>query len=156
MKPHTEGSDENADEEPLDLSGVDSPGRGRSHLRRLRRVCAGAWQSDYAILSAGSDGRTALYWHNDGAVWNNGGDTVVVATADGRTCSRERTGERLRSVAGSRSIRVRRVQASSESVVRRSADSIFDSAFRRCSSTVDGAQPSVSARSPWLTSLGMS
>ena len=47
-------------------------------------------------------------------------------------------------------------QASSGSVVRSSADSIFDSAFRRCSSTVEGAQPSTSARSPWLTSRGMS
>jgi hypothetical protein len=37
------------------------------------------------ILYSGarSDGGTALYWHSDGAVWNDGGDTVVVATADG-------------------------------------------------------------------------
>jgi micrococcal nuclease len=32
---------------------------------------------------AGPDNATALYWHGDGAVWNNGGDTVVVETAGG-------------------------------------------------------------------------
>jgi hypothetical protein len=32
---------------------------------------------------AGADNETVLYWHADGAIWHNGGDTVVVATADG-------------------------------------------------------------------------
>ncbi len=31
----------------------------------------------------GADDGTALYWHSDGAIWNNGGDTVTVATDAG-------------------------------------------------------------------------
>jgi len=37
----------------------------------------------------GTDGDAALYWGSDGAVWNNGGDTVVVTDANATVVLRE-------------------------------------------------------------------
>lgn len=34
---------------------------------------------------SGSDSDTELYWGSDSAVWNNGGDTIIVVTNDGET-----------------------------------------------------------------------
>ncbi len=39
---------------------------------------------------SGSDSATKLYWGSDSAVWNNGGDTVLVRTADGTVVVRDR------------------------------------------------------------------
>ena len=74
---------ENAGEEPRELSGWtvrDEAGHTYVFpdgfvLEPGRRVTL--------YSGAGADNETALYWHADGAIWNNGGDTVVVATADG-------------------------------------------------------------------------
>jgi micrococcal nuclease len=38
---------------------------------------------------SGTDGDGALYWGRNGAVWNNGGDVVVVVDDEGRTVLRE-------------------------------------------------------------------
>ena len=68
MKPHTEGSDENVDEEPLDLlrwSVRDEA--GHTYVVSDGLVLEpGSWVTPYS--SAGSDSGTALYWYSDGAV----------------------------------------------------------------------------------------
>lgn len=38
---------------------------------------------------SGADTETTLYWGRDGAVWNNGGDTVTVLDDEGRVVARE-------------------------------------------------------------------
>ena len=130
---------ENAGDEPLDLSGWrvrDEAGHTYVVPKGFTLAAGGRVRLH---TGDGTDTDAELYWRRNGAVWNNAGDAVTVETADGRTILERPYG-----------------QDSSTLVVRSSADSIFDSALRRCSSTVDGAQPSVSARSPWLTSRGMS
>jgi hypothetical protein len=37
---------------------------------------------------SGTDSQTDLYWGEGRAVWNNGGDTVIVRDADGREVTR--------------------------------------------------------------------
>jgi hypothetical protein len=83
VKTHTEGSDENTDDEPLDLSEwTVRDEAGYTYVVSDGFVLEPG--SRVMLYSgAGSDGGTALYWHSDSAVWNDGGDTVVVATADG-------------------------------------------------------------------------
>ena len=76
---------ENAGDESLDLSGW-----------RVRDEAGHTYVfPDGFIVAAGgrvrlhtgdgTDTDAELYWRRNGAVWNNGGDTVTVETADGRT-----------------------------------------------------------------------
>lgn len=74
---------ENVGGEALDLSGwtvSDEAG----HTYRFPTgftLAAGAQVTLYT--GSGSDSATELYWGSDSAIWNNGGDTIIVKSDDG-------------------------------------------------------------------------
>lgn len=73
---------------PLDISGwtvADEAG----HTYRVPEgttLAPGATVTLYT--GSGSDSADSLYWGSDAAIWNNGGDTIVVRTANGETVIR--------------------------------------------------------------------
>jgi micrococcal nuclease len=74
---------ENAGEEPCDLSGWtvrDEAGHTYVFPDGFRLD-----PDERVTLHSGdgTDGERELYWHGDGAVWNNGGDAVIVTGPDG-------------------------------------------------------------------------
>ena len=74
---------ENAGAEPLELSGWtvrDEAGHTYVFPDGFTLPSGGRVT---LYTGEGTDTETELYWHSEGAVWNNGEDTVVVATAGG-------------------------------------------------------------------------
>jgi len=80
---------ENTDDRSLDLGGwtvADEAGHTYTFPAGFS-LDAGARVTLYT--GAGADTATSLYWGAGSAVWNNGGDTVVVRTEDGSEVLRE-------------------------------------------------------------------
>jgi micrococcal nuclease len=74
---------ENAGAEPLNLSGWRvSDEAGHTYVFPDGFVLD-AGQRVTLYSGDGTDTATAVYWHSDGAVWNNGSDTVYVRSAAG-------------------------------------------------------------------------
>jgi micrococcal nuclease len=75
----------NAGDAPLDVGGWTV----RDAAGHVYRVPAGVTIPPDGrlelVTGAGTDDGDTLYWGRDAAVWNNGGDTVVVRDADGAT-----------------------------------------------------------------------
>ncbi|MBX0348847.1 lamin tail domain-containing protein [Haloarcula pellucida] len=73
----------NRGDAPLSLTGwtvADEAG----HVYTFRNYTLGAGENVTIHTGSGTDTRRDRYWDRTGAVWNNGGDTVVVRDADGR------------------------------------------------------------------------
>ncbi|MBX0324115.1 lamin tail domain-containing protein [Halomicroarcula sp. F13] len=73
----------NRGDAPLTLTGwtvADEAG----HVYTFRNYTLGPGETVTLHTGRGTDTRTDRYWGRTGAVWNNGGDTVVVRDADGR------------------------------------------------------------------------
>ncbi|WP_142860644.1 lamin tail domain-containing protein [Salinigranum halophilum] len=76
---------ENTDPEPLEISGwtvSDSAGHTYTVPDGVRLKPGARIR---LVTGPGSDTQSALYWGEDQALWNNGGDTVTVRTANGET-----------------------------------------------------------------------
>ncbi len=74
---------ENAGDRPLDLSGW----AVRDEADRTYRFPDGFALAPNATVTlytgSGTDTKSTLYWGSDGAIWNNGGDRVIVTDANG-------------------------------------------------------------------------
>ena len=76
---------ENTGEDALDISGWTVADEA-DHTYRVSEgttVAAGATVTLYT--GSGDDSASELYWGSDSAIWNNGGDTIIVTTDDGQT-----------------------------------------------------------------------
>lgn len=83
---------ENAADASLDLGGwvlADAAGHSCAFPDGFT-LASGARVTVYT--GDGTDNATSRYWGADGAVWNNGGDTVVVRTANGTVVLEHRYG----------------------------------------------------------------
>jgi hypothetical protein len=80
---------ENTGTETLDLSGwtiADEAG----HTYTIPEGVTLAPGEQLTLFSgSGTNTQTELFWGADGALWNNGGDTVIVSTATGTVVLRE-------------------------------------------------------------------
>jgi len=86
---HTNENDEyitfrNTGDQQLDISGWRiSDAAGHTYVvPGGTRIPAGETITLYT--GSGTDTSTRLYWGSDAAIWNNGGDTIIVETAGGR------------------------------------------------------------------------
>jgi micrococcal nuclease len=80
---------ENTGSESLDLSGwtvADEAG----HMYTIPDgVVLAPGERLTLYTGSGTNSRTELFWDSDGALWNNGGDTVIVSTDAGTVVLRE-------------------------------------------------------------------
>ncbi|WP_136592180.1 lamin tail domain-containing protein [Salinigranum halophilum] len=94
---------ENTGSESLDISGwtiSDSAGHTYTVPDGVQ-LAAGA--RIRLVTGSGSDTESTLYWGEDQALWNNGGDTVTVRTASGELVLRESYPRRTNSISVVRS-----------------------------------------------------
>ena len=80
----------NAGEEPLDLTGWTVSDEAGHAYPFPDGFTLGSEATVTLYTGAGDDSAEALYWGSKEAVWNNGGDTVVVANASGAEVFRYR------------------------------------------------------------------
>ncbi len=73
----------NAGDGTLDLSGWTVSDDGGHTYRVPSGVTLAGGETLTLYTGSGADSGSELYWGSDGAVWNNGGDTVVVRDASG-------------------------------------------------------------------------
>lgn len=73
----------NAGDGTLDLSGWTVSDDGGHTYRVPSGVTLASRETLTLYTGSGADSGSELYWGSDGAVWNNGGDTVVVRNASG-------------------------------------------------------------------------
>jgi micrococcal nuclease len=79
----------NSGDDPLDLSGwTVADGAGHEYAFPDGFVL-GAGETVRLYTGSGENTQTALYWGQDGAVWNNGGDVVIVRDAEGTVVLRD-------------------------------------------------------------------
>ncbi|WP_254272450.1 lamin tail domain-containing protein [Haloarcula marina] len=74
---------ENRGDSPLSLAGW-TVGDAAGHTYAVGDVTLDPGERVTLYTGSGTDTADSLYWDADGAIWNNGGDTVVVRDADGR------------------------------------------------------------------------
>ncbi|MFB6124148.1 MAG: lamin tail domain-containing protein [Haloferacaceae archaeon] len=79
---------ENAGATSLDLSGWRVRDAADHTYRVPDGVVLGAGDRVTLYTGDGTNTGSALFWGADGAVWNNGGDTVIVVDGDGRVVLR--------------------------------------------------------------------
>ncbi|WP_266080585.1 lamin tail domain-containing protein [Haladaptatus caseinilyticus] len=73
----------NSGNDALDVSGWSvADDAGHSYLVPSR-VSLEPGETVTLYTGNGSDSTSELYWGSDSAVWNNGGDTIIVRDADG-------------------------------------------------------------------------
>ncbi|WP_440992330.1 lamin tail domain-containing protein [Haloarchaeobius baliensis] len=79
---------ENTGDSELDLGGwvlADAAG----HRYTFPSVTLAPGEQVTVYTGSGTDGEGELYWGAEGAIWNNGGDTVLVTTDEGTVVVRE-------------------------------------------------------------------
>jgi micrococcal nuclease len=79
---------ENAGSEPVDISGWTISDTAGHTYTVPDGVAVAVGARIRLVTGSGRDTATTLYWGNDQALWNNGGDTVIVRTASGETVLR--------------------------------------------------------------------
>ncbi|WP_264783225.1 lamin tail domain-containing protein [Haladaptatus sp. T7] len=80
----------NAADETLDLSGWTVSDDGGHTYRVPSGVTLAGGETLTLYTGSGSDSASELHWNADAAVWNNGGDTVVVRDATGTVVLRRK------------------------------------------------------------------
>lgn len=78
---------ENTGSETLDLSGWTVTDTAGHTYTVPSGVTLAPGESITLHTGSGADTQTDLYWDRNGAVWNNGGDTVTVTTESGTTAA---------------------------------------------------------------------
>ena len=80
---------ENGGESALELSGWTVADEADHTYRFPTGFTLAAGERVTLYTGSGSDSATELHWNQDQAVWNNGGDTVIVSNADGEVVLEE-------------------------------------------------------------------
>ncbi len=82
---------ENTGERAIDLTGWQIRDEA-GYTYTVPSFTLGAGESVTLYTGRGTNTATELYWNRDSAVWNNGGDRIVVTTADRETVVRHEYG----------------------------------------------------------------